>query len=77
MVIAQGMKLAGIGIGIGLIAAFAVSRLLTKLLFEVSPTDVMAYAGVSALLAAVVLLACLIPARRASNVDPMVALRCE
>ncbi|MFN0107873.1 MAG: ABC transporter permease [Blastocatellia bacterium] len=77
MVIAQGMKLAAIGIGLGLIAAFAVSRLLTKLLFEVSPNDAMAYAGVSALLAAVVLLACLIPARRASNVDPMVALRCE
>ncbi len=77
MVIGQGMKLAGIGIGIGLIAAFGVSRLLTKLLFEVSPTDTMAYAGVSVLLAAVVLLACLIPARRASNVDPMIALRCE
>lgn len=77
MVIAQGMKLAGIGIGIGLLAAFGVSRLLTKLLFEVSPTDAIAYAGVSVLLAAVVLLACLIPARRASNVDPMVALRCE
>ena len=77
MVIAQGMRLAGIGIGIGLIAAFGVSRLLTKLLFEVSPNDAMAYAGVSVLLAAVVLLACLIPARRASKVDPMIALRCE
>ncbi len=77
MVIAQGMRLAGIGIGIGLVAAFAVSRLLTKLLFEVSPNDAMAYAGVSVLLAAVVLLACLIPARRASKVDPMIALRCE
>ncbi|MBL8190478.1 MAG: ABC transporter permease [Acidobacteria bacterium] len=77
MVIAQGMRLAGIGIGIGLIAAFGVSRLLTKLLFEVSPNDAMAYAGVSGLLAAVVLLACLIPARRASKVDPMIALRCE
>ncbi len=77
MVIFQGMRLAAIGIGIGLIAAFAVSRLLTKLLFEVSPTDTVAYAGVSILLATVVLLACLIPARRASNVDPMIALRCE
>ncbi|MDX2041422.1 MAG: ABC transporter permease [Acidobacteriota bacterium] len=77
MVIAQGMKLAAIGIGIGLLAAFGVSRLLRKILFEVSPNDAMAYAGVSVLLAAVVLLACLIPARRASNVDPMIALRCE
>ncbi len=77
MVITQGMRLAGIGIGIGLVAAFAVSRLLTKLLFEVSPNDAMAYGGVSVLLAAVVLLACLIPARRAANVDPMVALRYE
>jgi len=77
MVIAQGMRLAGLGIGVGLAAAFAVSRLLTKLLFEVSPNDAMAYAGVSVLLAAVVFLACLIPARRASKVDPMVALRCE
>lgn len=77
MVILQGMRLAIIGIGIGLVAAFAVSRLLTKLLFEVSPTDTMAYAGVSGLLAVVVLVACLIPARRASNVDPMIALRCE
>ncbi|HQR31920.1 MAG TPA: ABC transporter permease [Blastocatellia bacterium] len=77
MVIGQGMRLAGIGIGIGLIASFALSRLLTKLLFEVSSTDAVAYAGVSVLLAAVVLLACLIPARRASKVDPMIALRCE
>jgi putative ABC transport system permease protein len=77
MVIAQGMRLAGLGIGVGLAAAFAVSRLLAKLLFEVSPNDAMAYAGVSVLLAAVVFLACLIPARRASKVDPMIALRCE
>ena len=77
MVIAQGMRLAAIGLSLGLIAAFGVSRLLPKLLFDVSPNDAMAYAGVSFLLVAVVLLACLIPARRASNVDPMVALRCE
>jgi ABC-type antimicrobial peptide transport system permease subunit len=77
MVVWQGMRLAGIGIGIGVLAALAVSQLLTKLLYVVSPTDTLAYAGVSALLALVVLLACLIPARKASNVDPMIALRCE
>lgn len=77
MVIGQGMRLAAVGIGVGLLVALAVSRLLTKLLYEVSTTDAMAYTGVSVLLALVVLLACLIPARKASNVDPMIALRCE
>lgn len=77
MVVSQGMRLAFIGIGIGLVAALAISRLLTTLLYEVSATDVVSYTGVSALLALIVLLACLIPARRASKVDPMVALRYE
>lgn len=77
MVVGQGMRLAIIGIVIGLVAALAISRLLTTLLYGVSATDVVSYAGVSALLALIVLLACLIPARRASKVDPMVALRYE
>jgi putative ABC transport system permease protein len=77
LVIAQGMALALAGVGIGLAAALALTRFISGLLFGVSATDPITFASVAALLALVALLACYVPARRASKVDPMVALRCE
>jgi putative ABC transport system permease protein len=77
LVIGQGMRLALIGIGIGAAAALALSRLMKALLFGVSATDPLTFLGVGATLALVALLACYLPARRASKVDPMIALRCE
>jgi putative ABC transport system permease protein len=77
MVVAQGMKLALIGAVIGLGASLALTRLMRSLLFEVSATDPLTFVGLAALLSAVAMLACYIPALRATKVDPMVALRCE
>jgi macrolide transport system ATP-binding/permease protein len=77
LVIRQGMVMVLIGVAIGLAASMAVSRLIKSLLFGISPTDPMTFVMVPLLLAAVALLACYIPARRATKVDPMVALRYE
>jgi putative ABC transport system permease protein len=77
MVLGQGTKLAAVGVGIGLVGAFALTRVMSTLLFEVSVTDPVTFAAVVALLAIVALLACYIPARRATKVDPLIALRCE
>ncbi|HWR53256.1 MAG TPA: FtsX-like permease family protein [Bryobacteraceae bacterium] len=75
MVVKQGMKLAGLGIIIGLAGAFGLSRVLTALLFGVKPYDPMTFVSVALVLAVTAVLACWIPARRATRVDPLVALR--
>jgi putative ABC transport system permease protein len=77
LVLRQGLWTTGIGIAIGLLGAFALTRTMQSLLFGVSPTDPLTLGGVALLLAAVALFACYIPARRATHVDPLVALRYE
>ncbi|MBV9506863.1 MAG: ABC transporter permease [Acidobacteriia bacterium] len=77
LVVLEGLALAGAGIGIGLAASFAATRLLTSLLYHVSATDPLTFAGGTVLFLIVALAATLLPARRAMRVDPAVALRCE
>jgi putative ABC transport system permease protein len=77
LLLGQGMKLALAGVAWGLLAAFALTRMMTSMLFEIKPTDLTTYLIVSVGLIVIALLACYIPARRATKVDPLVALRTE
>lgn len=77
LVLKKGMALTALGVAIGLVAAFALTRLMSSLLFGISTADPLTYAGISLLLLVVAFLACYLPARRATRVDPMVALNYE
>ena len=77
LVMSQGMKLVIVGIGIGIAASLLFMSLMRGLLYRVSPVDPLTLGAVTVLLVSVGVLACIIPARRAARVDPMVALRCE
>ena len=77
LVLSQGMKMTLGGVALGLLASLGLTRLLTKMVYGVSTTDPATFAVIAALLILVALLACLIPARRATKVDPLTALRYE
>ena len=77
LAVGQGIGLTVVGVSVGLAAALFLTHLLSSLLFEVTPTDPLTFLGVAALLGAISLLACYLPARRATRVDPIVALRYE
>lgn len=76
-ILKEGMALTGVGIGVGLLLAFGVGRLLSTMLYEVSALDPLVFLGAALLLTVISLLACYVPAYRASRVDPMIALRYE
>lgn len=77
LILGQGLALAVMGVLAGLCASVVLTRLISTLLYEVSPTDALTLAALSVLLTGVALGACFVPARRTLKVDPMVALRCE
>jgi putative ABC transport system permease protein len=77
MILSQGLSTIFIGVAIGIAGSLALTSTVESLLFGVKPTDPLTFAAVTLLLVAVALLACFIPARRATKVDPMVALRYE
>ena len=77
LVVGQGMVLALLGLGIGVVAAFGITRVMTSMLVDVAPTDPITFVSISALFLVVALIACYVPASRATRVDPMVTLRNE
>jgi putative ABC transport system permease protein len=77
LIVAQGFRLAAGGLVLGIVAALLLTRLLSSLLFGINPHDPLTFGAVSLMLAAAAILACYIPARRATRVDPIVALRYE
>jgi putative ABC transport system permease protein len=77
LVVGHGLRMISLGMGIGLAVAFAATRFMSALLYGVSATDTLTFGGIAILLIGVAMLACYLPARRAAQVDPMIALRCE
>jgi predicted permease len=77
MILSHGMKLTLIGVGIGLVGAFALTRLMATMLFGVAPTDATTFGSISVLLMGVALIACFLPGRRATKVEPTISLRYE
>ena len=77
LIVGQGLRLPAMGLAAGLIGAFALTRVIEHLLFQVSPTDPLTFVGVAVLLMSVAIVACWIPARKATRIDPVSALRCE
>jgi putative ABC transport system permease protein len=77
LVVKNGMAIALLGVAIGLAGAYGLTRVLANLLFKVAPTDLVTFGAVTISLIVVALIACYIPARRATKVDPLVALRYE
>lgn len=77
MVLVQGLRLVALGLALGMAASLALTRLMKSLLYAVAPTDPATYVGVMALLLGIALLAAYLPARRATRVDPLIALRAE
>ena len=77
LIVGQGMKLVLIGLGLGIAGAFALTRLMESLLYEVHANDPLTFTAIAAILLIVAVIACWLPARRATKVDPMIALRCE
>ncbi len=77
LVVRQGMALAGIGVGIGLVTAYFATKVMTSLLFGIGAKDPLTFVAIALVIIGVALAACFVPARRATKVDPMVALRYE